>query len=337
MVAGNKNSANIFSMYRKRQLKGTGRGDWESPLPYKIPQRQHMRGEVAVRLTPPQTLVVGCLNVRSCSTTESKRCEIGCMLGRRGLDVLTLCETKMKGKGKVFFGEVTGKVSGVERGRAREGVALLLSEWMAKKVVEWKVVSSRLMWVRVRMGRECWAFVSASWPGCERSEEKQDEFWTELTRRVDGVSTRKYIAALGDLNARVGDGEVEGVVGKYGVSGENESGERLLGMCVEQELVIGNSFFFKKKGINKCTWIRVANGRVIERALMDYVLITHRLKDVHVFWGVAAGVSDHFLTEAKVVVAKAWGNIVVRCRREVVKVEELKKKKQRKDRSTRTG
>ena len=88
-------------------------------------------------------------------------------------------------------------------------------------------------------------------------------------------------------------------------------------------------FFFKKKGINKYTWIRVANGRVIERALMDYVLITERmvgrLKDAHVFRGVAAGVSDHFLVEAKVVVAKDWGNRVVGCRREVVKVEELKK------------
>ena len=29
-----------------------------------------------------------------------------------------------------MFGEVTGRVSGVEWGRAREGVALLLSEWM---------------------------------------------------------------------------------------------------------------------------------------------------------------------------------------------------------------
>ena len=51
---------------------------------------------------------------------------------------------------------------------------------------------------------------------------------------------------------------------------------------------------------------------VIERALMDYVLVTKRmvgrLKDVHVFRGVAAGVSDHFLVEAEVVVAKEWGN-----------------------------
>ena len=123
---------------------------------------------------------------------------------------------------------MTGRLSGVERGRAREGVALLLSEWMGNKVVEWKEVSSRLMWVRVRMGRECWAFVSAYGPRCERSEEERDEFWNDLTRCVDGLSTR------------VGDGEVEDVVGKYGVPGENESGERLLDMCVEQELVISD-------------------------------------------------------------------------------------------------
>ena len=41
--------------------------------------------------------------------------------------------------------------------------------------------------------------------------------------------------------------------------------------------------------------------------------------------GVAAGMSDHFLVEAEVVVANEWGNRVVGCRREIVKVEELKK------------
>ena len=62
-----------------------------------------------------------------------------------------------------------------------------------------------------------------------------------------GLSTRNYVVVLGDLNARVGEGEVDGVVGKYGVSGENESGERLLDMCVEQELVTGNSFFQEER------------------------------------------------------------------------------------------
>ena len=38
---------------------------------------------------------MGCLNVCGCSTIDSKTCEIGCMFGRRGMDVLALCETKM--------------------------------------------------------------------------------------------------------------------------------------------------------------------------------------------------------------------------------------------------
>ena len=82
---------------------------------------------------------------------------------------------------------------------------------MLNNIVKWKEVSSRLMWVRVRMGRECWVIVSAHGPGCERSEEEQDEFWNEVTRCVDGLSTRNYVVALGDLNARVGDGEIESV------------------------------------------------------------------------------------------------------------------------------
>ena len=48
----------------------------------------------------------------------------------------------------------------------------------------------------------------------------------------------------------------------------------------------------------------MGRGRVIERALMNYVLITKRVigrvKDVHVFRGVAGGImSDHFLVESK--------------------------------------
>ena len=93
------------------------------------------------------------------------------LFGRRGMDILALCETKMEGKG-----EVTGRVSGVERGRASDGDALLLSEWMVNKVVEWKEVSSRLMWVRVRMGRECWAFVSVYGPAVREVRKREMNF-----------------------------------------------------------------------------------------------------------------------------------------------------------------
>ena len=45
---------------------------------------------------------------------------------------------------------------------------------------------------------------------------------------MDGLSTRNYEVVLGDLSARVSE---EGVVGKYGVPGENEWREIVRYVC----------------------------------------------------------------------------------------------------------
>ena len=62
---------------------------------------------------------------------------------RQKLGVCTLSE--IKGKGEVMFIEVVGRVYRVRSGR--EGMALLLSRWLLRCVLEWKV-SSRLMWLK---------------------------------------------------------------------------------------------------------------------------------------------------------------------------------------------
>ena len=80
------------------------------------------------------------------------------------------------------------------------------------------------------------------------------------------------MVVLGDLNARVGNEVIEGIVLRHGVPGRNETGERLLVMCAEQELVLGNSWF-KKNYEYKYTWLRMAEGRVADKVLMDYVLL----------------------------------------------------------------
>ena len=68
-----------------------------------------------------------------CSTNEAKKGEIGKIFLRRRFDVCALSETKLKGKGKVLFGKVVSRVSGVAVGRAREGVALLI-KWAIDEV-----------------------------------------------------------------------------------------------------------------------------------------------------------------------------------------------------------
>ena len=71
-------------------------------------------------------------------------------------------ETKLKGKGEVMFGEVVGRVSSVACGRVREWVALLLSGWLIRCVVELKV-SPRLMWVRVKIERVGYLYRHMDW------------------------------------------------------------------------------------------------------------------------------------------------------------------------------
>ena len=84
----------------------------------------------------------------------------------RKLQVLAFIETKMKGK-ECNFESVVGRVSGVVNGRAREGVALLLGKRVQEGVVEYRELSDRLMWVKVKFGREFWVFVRAYGPGSE--------------------------------------------------------------------------------------------------------------------------------------------------------------------------
>ncbi len=46
---------------------------------------------------------------------------------------------------------------------------------MNKWVVEWKEVSSRIMWVKMKVGCEVWVFVSVYGPVIEIKEEKREE------------------------------------------------------------------------------------------------------------------------------------------------------------------
>ena len=133
-----------------------------------------------------------------------------------------------------------------------------------------------LMWVIVKIERESCVVISAYIPGSEMSEEEREEFWSELSECVGSFGRNESVVVLGDLNATVGNEVTEGIVGHHGVPGRKESGERLQEMCAEQELVVGNSWF-EKKDMYKYTWLRIAEGRVVDKALMDYVLLPKQM------------------------------------------------------------
>lgn len=179
------------------------------------------------------------------SVSERKKEATGCMFVEQKLDGLALCETEMKGKGECDFGSMSGMMSGVIRGRAREGVAIFVTQFVADIGKEWKEVSSRVMWIRLGLGKSR-MFVSAFGQSSEGNEEEREDFWSSLDECLQSFGRNANVVVLDDLNARVGDGCINAVVRKFGVPGRNERGESLIAMCLERELRLGNTICRKK-------------------------------------------------------------------------------------------
>ena len=74
-------------------------------------------------------------------------------------------------------------------------------------------MSSRLIWVRVKIERESWVFISAYGPGSKRSEEEIEEFWSKLNECDGRFGKNESVVVLGDLNARVGNVAIDRIVG----------------------------------------------------------------------------------------------------------------------------
>lgn len=88
-------------------------------------------------------------------------------------------------------------------------------------------------------------------PGSERSEEEREQIWEVLGECVRSCERGLRVAVIGDVNARVGDLSVDGMMGPYSFPRMNKSGERLIEMCIEQELIFGSTWF-KTLDIRKC-------------------------------------------------------------------------------------
>ena len=61
-------------------------------------------------------------------------------------------------------------------GKAKEGVRIIVGEALKGCVREWKEVSSRLMYVRMKVGMDKYVTVGAYGPGSERKKEERRNF-----------------------------------------------------------------------------------------------------------------------------------------------------------------
>ena len=96
---------------------------------------------------------------------------------------LALTEMKLKGEGEVSWGEVNGIISGVQEvERAKERVAVLLSDVWHGAVIKHGCVSPRILWIKFKFPRVK-VCVAVGYSPNEEGEER-DRFWIDMERTL---------------------------------------------------------------------------------------------------------------------------------------------------------
>ena len=81
-----------------------------------------------------------------------------------------------------------------------------------------------------------------------KAEEAEGEwFYEDLQDLLEQTPPKDDPFIIGDWNAKVGSQETPGVTGKYGLGMCNEAGQRLIGFCQENALVIANTLFQEQR------------------------------------------------------------------------------------------
>ena len=77
------------------------------------------------------------------------------------------------------------------------------------------------------------------------AEEAEVEwFYEDLQDLLELTPTKDVLFIMGDWSTKVGNQEILGVSGKFGLGfGQNEEGQRLTEFCQENALVIANTLF----------------------------------------------------------------------------------------------
>ncbi|XP_073671663.1 uncharacterized protein [Paramisgurnus dabryanus] len=244
---------------------------------------------------------IGFWNVRTMYQT-GKMAQVTAEMRRYNLHILGISESRWTGSGRVVTSTTeTVLYSGREDNNHEEGVAIILRKGVEKNLIEWKPLNSRLMRGRIKGKHVNLTIIQCYSPTNDSDDEVKDLFYEQLEAEIKATPRHDMMIIMGDLNAKVGNdnSNCERAIGKHGCGTMNENGERLIELCVTNNLVVGSTLF-PHRDIHKLTWYSPNNR---DKNQIDHLLINgmwrRSLLDVRVKRGADVG-SDHQLVTAMV-------------------------------------
>ena len=191
------------------------------------------------------------------------------------LDVLGISEIRWIDQDQTISDGVTILYSGRENVHTH-GVGLLLSRKATCALIRWAPVNHCIITVRLQTRHAKIIIVQAYGPTEEAQATEKDNLYRQLQGALDSTPRYDIKLLIGDSNAKLCSEKWQGsqcTIGSHGTSNEtNDNGERLIFVCRNNAMNIGNTFF-KHKTIHKKTWRSPDNTTQNE---IDYICINYK-------------------------------------------------------------
>ena len=167
-------------------------------------------------------------------------------LARVNINILKISKLKWNGMSKFNSDDHYIYYCGQESLR-RNGVSIIVNKRVQNAVLGCKLKNDRMISVHFQ-GKLFNITVIQVYALTSNAEEAEVEwFYDDLQDLLELIPPKNVLFIIGDWNAKVGSQETPGVTGKFGLGVQNETRQRLIEFCQENELVIANSLFQQHK------------------------------------------------------------------------------------------
>lgn len=233
-------------------------------------------------------------NVRT-MLVPGKMQEIGDELRRYNVNIAALQEIRWKGQGVIDKPEFTVRYSGSDK-QGQYGVAFMIMGKMRDNIIEYRPISERLAYLRIRAKPFNISLLNIYAPTEKARDEEKDRFYEKLEEELENIPKEDTQLILGDFNAQIGREEyLNQVAGEFTIHKRtNNNGHRVCNMAARTNLVI-SSTKFQHHSRHKATWMSPDQKTCSQ---IDHVLINKRMqsaiKDVRTYRGACVD-SDHFM------------------------------------------
>lgn len=198
---------------------------------------------------------------------------------RLQIDILGCSETRWPNSGQCTINEHHIYFSGDNTTKNKNGVAVILNDQTNKSIKGFIPISSRVALVKIKSNPFDTNIIQVYAPTANSNEQEIEEFYEEIRIATKHTKKEEVNIILGDMNAKIGLGKIEDVVGDFGLGTRNERGERLIEFCQEMNFTIMNTFF-KLPPRRLYTWRAPtdSNDRIV-RNQIDFIMINKKYRN----------------------------------------------------------